>query len=317
MKTAVAFVFAAALLLAQPNRSVPSGPANSPANSGAQEPTYKVDVRLVRSLVTVKNDAGDLVGSLERKDFVVTDNGIKQEIAVFDRQTAQPLSITLLIDTSFSTSKDLRFERASLLKFLEAIVRGGNTEDAASLYSFSGQVTMMSAFTRRISRLEDSLNQLTAEPGTSMYDALYLSTRDLSRREGRHVIVAITDGADTTSKKKYRDALQAVLNADAVLYPIVIVPITNPAGRNTGGEHALETLAQSSGGRTFYPTAGNQLDETFDKILQDLRTQYLIAYYPRGVNSGTNSFHRLRIELPERKDLRISTRTGYYEVNTP
>lgn len=281
------------------------------------DPTFKINVRLARQLVTVKNAAGDLIGSLNREDFTVIDNGVKQEIAVFDRQTAQPLSITLLIDSSFSTAKDLREERASFKKFLDALLRQGNTEDAASLYSFSGQVTLLNAFTRRIARIEQSLDQLVAEPGTSMYDALYLSTSELNRREGRHVIVAVTDGVDTTSKKKYRDALQSVLNAEAVLYPIVIVPITNPAGRNTGGEHALETLAQSTGGRTFYPLIGAQLDETFDQILRDLRTQYVIAYYPKGVAAGRNSFHRIRIEVPARKDLRISTRTGYYEFDTP
>ena len=285
--------------------------------STAPEPTFKIDVKLVRQLVTVKNAAGDLIGSLNREDFGVTDNGVKQEIAIFDRQTAQPLSITLLIDTSFSTAKDLREERASFKKFLDALLRQGNTEDAASLYSFSGQVTLLNAFTRKVGRIEQSLDQLVAEPGTSMYDALYLSTSELNRREGRHVIVAVTDGVDTTSKKKYRDARQSVLNAEAVLYPIVIVPITNSAGRNTGGEHALETLAHDSGGRTFYPVIGPQLDETFDQILRDLRTQYLIGYYPKGVAAGRNTFHRLLVETPGRTDLHISTRTGYYEVGTP
>jgi len=287
------------------------------SQSAETDPTFKVNVQLVRLLVTVKDAAGELVGSMNKGEFLVNDNGVKQEIAYFERQTAQPLSITLLIDTSFSTAKDLRVERASLKKFIEAILREGNPEDAASLYSFSGQVTLLNPFTRRMASIERSLNLIESEPGTSMYDALYLSTSELARREGRHVIVAVTDGVDTTSKKKYGDGRRAVLNADAVLYPIVIVPITNPAGRNTGGEHALETLAHDSGGRTFYPTIGNSLDETFDQILRDLRTQYLITYYPKGVLTGRNSFHRVNVELPQKKDLRISTRTGYYEVNTP
>jgi Ca-activated chloride channel family protein len=278
----------------------------------AQEPVFKVDVRLVRLLATVKNAAGDLVGSLEAKDFTVKDNGVAQEIAVFEHQTTQPLSITLLIDTSASTGKDLKYETASVVKFLNALVREGNPSDSVSLYAFSYDVTLLHSFTRRLSRVEDSLKVLKPEGGTSLYDAVYLAAPALRDREGRHVIVVVTDGGDTTSFRKYNDALTAAQKADAVLYPVVVVPITNPVGRNTGGEHALETLAASTGGRTFYPSAGAELDRAFAEILRDLRTQYLLGYYPSGVTAGDGKFHAVRVELPQRKDLRVSTRTGYY-----
>src|SRR6202790_2638805 len=222
----------------------------------AQEPSFKIDVQLVRLLVTVKNPDGDLVGSLESRNFELFDSGIKQDISVFEHQTNQPLSVTLLIDTSGSMAKDLKFATVSLTKFLNALVREGNPEDAAALYSFNDEVTLLNSFTRRLTRLEDSLRPLKGDAGTSLYDAIYLSSSPLRDRDGRHVIVVVTDGGDTTSSKKYSDALAALLKADAVFYPIVVVPITNPAGRNTGGEHALETLAASTGGRVFYPAVG-------------------------------------------------------------
>jgi len=279
----------------------------------AQDPNFKIDVQLVRLLVTVKDAEGDLVGTLEKRDFAVFDKDVPQEITVFEHQTTQPLSVTLLIDTSGSTAKDLKYEINSLGKFLNALVRQGNTEDAASLYSFNDQVTLLNSFTRRLTRLEDSLRPLKADAGTSLYDAIYLSSSALRDRDGRHVIVVVTDGGDTTSMKKYGDALAAAQKADAVFYPIVVVPITNPAGRNTGGEHALETLAQSTGGRAFYPTIG-EIDRTFGDILRELRTQYLIGYYPHGPAAGDGKFHRVRLELPKHPDLRISTRAGYYGV---
>src|ERR1700676_3427373 len=220
----------------------------------AQEPSFKVDVQLVRLLVTVKDPNGELVGSLESRDFELFDSGVKQNISVFEHQTTQPLSVTLLIDTSGSMAKDLKFATVSLAKFLNALVREGNADDAASLYSFNDQVTLLNSFTRRLTRLEDSLKPLKADAGTSLYDAIYLSSSPLRDRDGRHVIVVVTDGGDTTSTKRYADALAAAQKADAVFYPIVVVPITNPAGRNLGGEHALETLAQSTGRRGFYPT---------------------------------------------------------------
>jgi Ca-activated chloride channel homolog len=282
------------------------------AGATAQEPVFKVDVRLVRLLVTVKNLAGELIGSLEARDFSVTDNGVKQDIAVFEHQTTQPLSIAILIDTSASTGKDLRYETTSVTKFLEALVREGNPDDAASLYAFNDQVTLLNAYTRRVTRIEERLKSLKADAGTSLYDAMYLAAPALRERAGRHVIVAITDGGDTTSSKKYKDALDAAQKADAIFYPIVVVPITNPAGRNTGGEHALETLAASTGGRAFYPTVGSQLDRTFTEILRDLRTQYLLGYYPARVPAGDGSYHTVHVDIPQRQELRISTRSGYY-----
>ena len=280
----------------------------------AQDPSFKIDVQLVRLLVTVKNASGDLVGSLDARDFTVFDKDVPQEISVFEHQTTQPLSVTLLIDTSGSTAKDLKYETTSLTKFLNTLLREGNPDDAASLYSFNDEVTLLNSFTRRLTRLEDSLRPLKGDAGTSLYDAIYLSSSALRDRDGRHVIVVVTDGGDTTSTKKYSDAVAALLKADAVFYPIVVVPITNPAGRNTGGEHALETLSASSGGRVFYPAVGPDLDRTFSDILRELRTQYLIGYYPRGPAVGDGKFHRVRLELPKRPDLRISTRTGYYGV---
>ncbi len=273
--------------------------------------TIKVDVKLVRLLVSVKDARGELVGSLEKPDFSVYDNGVKQDIAIFEHHTEVPLSVSLLIDTSGSTSSNLRYETTSVERFLRALLREGNTGDTAALYAFNDEVTRMNSFTRREQRLIDSLKELKGKAGTSLYDAVHLASRDLAGREGRHVIVAVTDGGDTTSVKKYADAFESAQNADAVIYPILVIPITNDAGRNLGGERALDTLASGTGGRVFQPMGAAALDEAFTQILRDLRTQYLVAYYPHNVPADAPRFHLVRVEL-SRKDLRATTRTGYY-----
>jgi len=277
----------------------------------ANAQTIRVDVKLVRLLVSVKDGRGELVGSLEKPDFTVYDSGVKQDVAVFEHNTALPLSVSLLIDTSGSTAKDLRYEATSLEKFIRALLREGNPDDAAALYSFNDQVTLLNSFTRREQRLIDSLKELRASAGTSFYDAILLASRGQLRREGRHVIVAVTDGGDTTSDKKFADAREAAQNADAVVYPILVRPITNEAGRNLGGERALDTLASDTGGRVFQPAGAAALDEAFTQILRDLRTQYLVAYYPRNLPLDAPRFHLVKVEL-SRKDLRATTRTGYY-----
>ena len=205
-----------------------------------------------------EKSVGDLVGSLDANEFTVYDNGIPQEIAVFERYTTQPLSVAILIDTSGSTAKDLRYETVSIGKFLSALFGEGNDRDMAALYSFNYDVTLLHAFTRRQKQLEDRLRMLKAEGGTSAYDAIYFASQGLRGRPGRHVIVIVTDGGDTASSKKYKQALDAVQRAEAIMFPIVVVPITNDAGRNTGGEHALQTLAENTGGRWFDPDAGKR-----------------------------------------------------------
>jgi len=273
--------------------------------------TFKVDVKLVRLLVTVKDSKGTLMGSLEKPDFTVYDSGVKQEVAVFEHHTALPLSVALLIDTSGSTATNLRYETTSLEKFLRALLREGNPNDAVALYAFNDEVTRLNSFTRREERLSESLRTLKARAGTSLYDAVHLASRDLNGREGRHVIVAVTDGGDTTSVKKYGDAFESIQNADAIFYPILVIPITNDAGRNLGGERALETLASGSGARVFQPMGASELDEAFTQILKDLRTQYLVGYYPRNLPPEAPKFHPVHVDLA-RKDLRATTRTGYY-----
>jgi len=295
------WLFAAALL-----------PALAPL-AGQQAPSFRVDVKLVRLLVNVKDAQGALVGSLQPGDFSVYDCGVKQEIAVFERQTELPLSVAVLIDTSGSTGKDLRYEVASVEKFLRALIGEGNPKDAASLYAFNYDVVLLQNFTRSLSRLNESLRFLKGSGGTSLYDAISLSSREVARREGRHVIIVVTDGGDTTSRLKYSEALEAAHLADAVIYPILVVPITNDAGRNLGGEHALTTIASGTGGRVFEPSVGAQLDQAFGEILRDLRTQYMIGYYPRNLPADAPRFHPVRVEV-SRKDLRPSTRTGYYGV---
>ena len=96
------------------------------------------------------------------------------------------------------------------------------------------------------------------------------------------MIVLVSDGGNTTSSRTFKDALQSAQRADAVMYPVVVVPIENDAGRNTGGEHALQTIAHDTGGRWF-PATLNELDTAFAEILRDLRAQYMLAYYPRAL----------------------------------
>lgn len=285
--------------------------------AAAQDKTvFRADVRFVKMLTTVKNAEGQLVGGLNKSDFTIFDNGVKQEVAVFERYTEQPLSIAVMLDTSASIAKDLKIAVNSLKRFLNAVVHEGNPQDEAALFSFNHQITQLTPFTRRMGEIEKRVQPLKAEAGTSLYDAIVLGSRALDPRKGRHVMIVITDGGDTTSYYKYHDALEHTHKVDAPLYSIMLMPITNDAGRNLGGEHALFTLGQSTGGKRFTVVAGPELDAALSEILRDLRTQYYLGFYPRGAPLTRDRFHQVKVEL-SRPDLRAVTRTGYYGEALP
>ncbi len=217
-----------------------------------------------------------------------------------------------MIDTSGSTRGDLHYEVESVLRFVPTLLNAGNPDDMFALFSFNWRTNLEADFSRSLRRAERALHALHGEGGTSLYDAIYLVSDTLSTREGRHVMVIVTDGGDTTSYKKYQDALAAAQRADVILYPIVVIPIAGDAGRNTGGEHALATLAASTGGRIFYPEGFDRLDVAFADILRELRTEYLLGYYPRDVREQPRSFHSVKVDVPN-APVRISARSGYYE----
>jgi Ca-activated chloride channel family protein len=262
-------------------------------------------------LATVKNPMGQLVGGLTREDFIVTDNGVPQEIAVFERQTQQPLSIALLVDCSRSTQRERTYQIQALRGFLKALLGGGNPGDTAALYAFSTDVVLRQNYTRDFKRLSAELSRLTSEGGTAMFDAIYLAAGELRKREGRRVVVIVSDGGDTASRVGFPEALEELHTANAVLYSIVTVPVPGEAGRNLRGENALIQFSQWTGGRVFFPTQDQQFGESFQEILRDLRTQYLIGYYPRNVETPRDRFHRVELRT-RRPDFTVQARNGYF-----
>ena len=279
--------------------------------------TFKVDVSLVNLLVTVKDSRGAPIADLEAENFTITDTGKEWEISVFERRTNRPLSVSLMLDTSLSTAKELRFERESAKRFFEKLLGdGSHPKDRMAVLQFSESVELLAPFTNSQKRIRKGLGQIQKGGGTSMYDAILLSSRQLRRRSGRRVMIIITDGGDTTSYTRFQEALESAHEVDAVIYGIIVIPIRSDAGRNTGGENALKVLAANTGGETFVQYANENLDEAFDEILESLRTQYLIAYYPPERASELEHFRRIQVTV-DRPDAHVLSRNGYYLSETP
>ena len=298
---------------ADAGRPAEQPPLLQPQDRTAQgQPKFSIKVNLVRVLVSVRDSHGAPRTDLDKRDFRVLDTGVPQEIALFERHTSLPLSVAILVDTSGSTERDLHYEEDSVLRFIPTLLSAGNPADTFALFSLNWRTSMEVDYSRNQRRAEHALRALHGEGGTSLYDALYLASDTLSDREGRHVLIVVTDGGDTTSYKHYQDALAAAQRADAVIYPIVVIPIPGDVGRNVGGEHALATLAESTGGRIFYPQGFERLDQAFTAIIEELRTQYLLGFYPHGVVEERRRYHPLRVEL-DPPEMRVTARSGYYE----
>jgi Ca-activated chloride channel homolog len=278
----------------------------------AQEPeeNFHVKVNLVNVFVTVTDEHGAPVAGLTKENFQLLEDGKAQKIAVFDKESALPLSIILAIDTSLSTRRDLPLELSSARRFAHAILR---PVDGLSLFAFSEVVNQATPFTADLKTIDHAIEHVQMGSATALYDALYLGSQALEKRRGRKVIVVITDGGDTVSQVTYKEAVRAAQEAEAILYSIIVVPVEASAGRDTGGEHALIQLSDDTGGKYFYATSVPELDDAFRQISDELRTQYLLAYYPSEAVSDSD-YRRITVNLTGQSNsgYKARYRTGYY-----
>ena len=274
-----------------------------------EDKPLRLDVKLVNIFVNVTDKSGAIVGGLTQDDFKIMEDNRPQKIAHFERQSEMPLNLTLAIDTSSSTYKDRLIEQQAAKKFVHALLR---TQDQMSVLEFDTYVTELAGFTNKVSLIDHGLDRMHGAGGTALYDAIYLGSKSLGSKDGRRVLVLVSDGGDTVKGQTYDDALEEALRNEVMIYSIIDVPIEASAGRDIGGEHALIQLSQDTGGKHFYVDAGG-LDKAFAQVSADLRTQYLLGYYPRNQEPG-KPFHRIQVTVPRAgtDSFNIRHKTGYY-----
>lgn len=293
-----------------------AGPLGLPAQEESE--TVKVNVRLVNVFATVVDGRGTPVAGLKKEDFQILEDDQPQTVAFFERESGLPLSIVLAVDTSLSTRKDLKLELESARRFVHSILR---PVDRLSVFEFKETVRELAPFTNDLARIDRGIDRMQASFGTALYDAIYLGSQRLEDRQGRKVMVVITDGGDTTSKVKYAEAVREAQQSEAIVYSIIIVPIEASAGRNTGGEHALIQISADTGGKHYYASDIPHLEQAFRQISDELRTQYLLAYYPTKRLSDSD-FRRIEVKVKqpspaapspeEAPQFQVRHRSGYY-----
>jgi Ca-activated chloride channel homolog len=270
------------LLLGLPGRAAqgPPPPGSSQTQGPPRDGRIRANVDLVSLTVSVQDAAGRPITDLPRDAFSVFDEGKPQEISVFEADTQIPLDMALMIDTSLSANKELEFEAGAATRFIRKVVR---PQDSLAVYTFSERVDRLTPYTSNQPALEAGLKRMMPGAGTSMYDAIYLASGELARRPParRRVIVLVTDAGETTSRASFEDARRAALLSEALLYTIIVRALHSEALRDLGGEHAVRTITDSTGGAIFVANDLSQLDKHYALIDQELRTQYLLAFYPQ------------------------------------
>src|SRR5271156_4266367 len=194
------------------------------AQQPKQSNVIQVQTNLVNILASVIDAHGQPIPDLPQDVFELSEEGVPQKIERFEAETNRPLDLALMVDSSMSTFKDLKFENEAAAHFIRQVVRPGDT---LSVFEFSESVTQLSEFSDNVPQLQAAARRISPGAGTSIYDAVVLGSNTLKRRaEGRRrAIVLVTDAGETTSSYKFEDARRAAIASEALLYSIVIRPV--------------------------------------------------------------------------------------------
>ena len=325
-------LLAAAFLPLAVVRAQQTPPAAPPAAPPQQpgETTIRKEVNLVDIVATVLNRRQKFITDLQKENFSVFENGQRQEIRYFSRQTDLPLRVGLLLDTSNSIRERIKFEQEAAIDFLYNVIR--RKKDQAFLMTFDNEPSFIQDFTDDLGVLRDVILRQRAGGGTALYDAVYSACRERlgnpplplgNSPEVRRVLVVISDGDDNLSSHSRGEAIEMAQRGGVVIYAIStstqwVSPTEerDPSKRfdrkfhKEAGDKVLDQLAEETGGRAFFPYRVDDLAQSFLDIGDELRSQYSIAYVP--VNKAADGkFRSIRINV-DRKGLIVRARRGYY-----
>jgi Ca-activated chloride channel homolog len=289
-------------------------PVPPPAQTPAPTPpplTLEVGVDVVSVTAVVFDKGGRFVQGLGPKDVQLTEDGVPQDVSYF-REAAGPgedripLSVVLVLDTSGSMNRNLRFLQEAVLSFVYKL----EEVDSALVVSFNESVKASVEFTSDTDRLERFVDGLQAWGGTSLYDALHYSLGRIKDEPGRKAIIVFSDGADTTSSLRDQDVIDYARAVEATVYSIGFQGGSGVFGGSAKG--FLKKVADETGGDYFFPDKVGDLIKVFQAISSELKNHYLLAYSPKRAPDG--SYRTISLKVPSRPELQVRVRKGYFAV---
>jgi len=283
----------------------------TPALAQATVPTFGIDVEVVNLSLAVSDARGGGVDDLLAQDVVVWEDGVRQPVEVFARES-WPIALDVLIDGSDSMAPVLPLAQSAARRLVATL----GPDDRASIGRFTRRLEVLQDRTPDHARLAGAIDAVQADGVTALYDSLYVALKEIAarRREGRmerRALVVLTDGSDTASITRDEEVLEVARRAGVSIYA---VGLRNPRASRQPGEsvptYFLSALARETGGRAFFPAAARELEGTYDRIAQELRSTYGVAYTPLNA-SRDGRWRKIRVQSL-RPNLLLRHRTGYY-----
>ena len=278
----------------------------------AQQPVFRAETDLVTMGVTVSVRGGRIQPPLERGDFEVREDGAVQAISYFsagdDLETAPPLHVGLLFDTSGSMGDDIQLARSAAIKFLNTLTEAVDI----TLVDFDTEVRAARFTQQDFPRLVERIRSRKPQGFTAMYDALGVYLDGADADDGRTILVVFSDGGDTRSALRFSEAMTLLRASDVTVFSIGLLQ-NQPASVQLGQRTRLTQLADESGGQAFFPRSMREVEEAYDTIQAQIRGQYTLGY----VSSNTARDGRWRkVEVRVRRDgvrgADVRTRRGYF-----
>jgi Ca-activated chloride channel family protein len=266
----------------------------------APENMAEVEVNFVELYATVLDRNRRPVEGLEQKDFAVSEDGVKQEIARFERVADRPIHAAVTIDISASMEKSLDKARVSALQFLQGTIQ---PKDRAAVVTFNDHPNLTVKFTNDLPALAGGLAGLKAERGTALYDSIIFTLYYFTGVKGQRAMLLLTDGKDEGSRFTYEDALEYARRAGVTIYAIGL--------GDDADKRKLEKISEETGGRAFFLKSVDELAGIYSTIESELRSQYLVAYQSTNTTSGSNTFRSIDVKV-NKPGLEPKTIRGYY-----
>jgi Ca-activated chloride channel family protein len=269
--------------------------------------------------VTVTDANQRYVAGLSRDDFVVTENGVRQDLTFF-ASIGIPLALALLVDTSASMGQTLEAAQEAAIGF----VRELGPTDVATIIDFDNRVQIAQTFTGEVGALENAIRRTTAGGSTALYNAVYIALKELSkltpenadaqRTPRRRSIIVLSDGDDTSSLVSFEEVLDLASRSDTVVYTIGLGDPEPPRPRNRpNGQFVLRRLAQQTGGRAFFPHDIKDLATVYGDIRKELASLYSLGYESNSANRD-GKWRRVTVQV-DRRGVVARTRAGYFAPN--
>jgi VWFA-related protein len=317
---AAGFVLGSAVLHASSARPALHAQTPAPPQDSQQGPVIRSQVNLVNIFATVRDHSKRIITDLKQQDFKIQEDGQDQPIAFFSREVTLPITLALLLDTSGSEQFMLGAIQQMGGSFLDRVLRKG---DEALIMSFDTDVDLLSDWTDdrglldraiRKTRINAPMGGGMINPGpvggntvgTAFYDAVYLACNEkLTGEAGRKAIVIVTDAQDEGSKVRKEEAIEAAQRTDTVIHILLVAD--SRFGGNTG---VAKQMTEETGGRLIVANNEKHLQEAFDQISEELRSQYTLGYYPTNT-ARDGKFRKIKVEVSNHDD-KVLARKGYY-----